>query len=708
MSLFEQKSLLAKLMATENMIIRQSKVATAYFDVLNRVLTVPILDRNISKELYDLFMGHEVGHALWTEVEGMKKAKSDKVNMSVLNVVEDSRIERKIKTKYPGIKSSFVKGYSELFEQNFFETEGKELSQYNFIDKVNLHCKIGASLALPFDDEEKMLLDEVESTETFEDSVEVTKKICEYMKDKLEEIEKEEKVKVKIVVHGGEGEKSEESGQPEDFEADVEIHVDAEDIKGLSKPNQGEEGEQSKGAAEGSGAGRNEQNIEEQIRSHTDDAYRKNESNLFSKGNEKYAYANVPEFDTSKIVDYKTVIKMLKEEYFVHDSTKFNEYRRESAKIVSYLVKEFELRKNAAQMKKASVAKTGDLNMNRLFSYKFTEDIFKKVTVVPQGQSHGLVMFLDWSGSMAKHFANTMKQLINLVLFCKKVNIPYEVYCFIDGLGYEMNYRDAQRKNGDLIVEEFTIVNLLSSRMSSVDFTYAASALMRMSGADNSSNRVRLPSFLSMSGTPLNETVIAAMEIVPQFQKKHRLQIVNTVFLTDGEGNSIRNVWQNGYGTLEKHSHMIIRDPKTRHEEIADNTVHGYGISNSSQQFDALIRLLKYRTNAHVIGFFVGEMRDVHQRIEYFFGRQESSQSTYALIDKKKEEFRKKDSLIATNTSFDDYYILRSNGLDTDDDEELTFKSNATTRGMASAFAKYAGNKVSSRVILNRFIGLIS
>ena len=211
MSLFEQKSLLAKLMATENMIIRQSKVATASFDVLNRVLTVPILDRNISKELYDLFMGHEVGHALWTEVEGMKKAKSDKVNMSVLNVVEDSRIERKIKTKYPGIKSSFVKGYSELFEQNFFETEGKELSQYNFIDKVNLHCKIGASLALPFDDEEKMLLDEVESTETFEDSVEVTKKICEYMKDKLEEIEKEEKVKVKIVVHGGEGEKSEEN-----------------------------------------------------------------------------------------------------------------------------------------------------------------------------------------------------------------------------------------------------------------------------------------------------------------------------------------------------------------------------------------------------------------------------------------------------------------------------------------------------------------
>ena len=99
MSLFEQKSLLAKLMATENMIIRQSNVATASFDILNRVLTVPILDRNLSKEIYDLFMGHECGHALWTPLEGMKQAKADKVNMSVLNVVEDSRIERKIKNK---------------------------------------------------------------------------------------------------------------------------------------------------------------------------------------------------------------------------------------------------------------------------------------------------------------------------------------------------------------------------------------------------------------------------------------------------------------------------------------------------------------------------------------------------------------------------------------------------------------------------------
>ena len=146
MSLFEQKSLLAKLMATENMIIRQDNVPTASFDILNRVLTVPILDRNLSKEVYDLFMGHECGHALWTPVDGMKKAKADKVNMSILNVVEDSRIERKIKNKYPGIKAPFIRAYNELYERDFFGTNEKNLDEFNFIDRVNLHCKIGAAL----------------------------------------------------------------------------------------------------------------------------------------------------------------------------------------------------------------------------------------------------------------------------------------------------------------------------------------------------------------------------------------------------------------------------------------------------------------------------------------------------------------------------------------------------------------------------------
>ena len=303
MSLFEQKSLLAKLMATENMMIRQGNVPTASFDVLNRVLTVPVLDKNLSKELYDLFMGHECGHALWTPLEGMKKAKEEKVNMSVLNVVEDSRIERKIKNKYPGIKTPFVKAYSELFEKNFFETEGKDLSKFNFIDRVNLHCKIGASLTLPFTEEERQLLNEVESTETYDDVVKVTKKICEFMKDQLQEEQEKQLIKVKILVpadNDSQDDNSEGEGQGEgegNDDADVEILVQSQNSEEKSSDKEGEEQKSSEKSQTGSGAGG--QNLEESIRSFTDDALKRNEKNLFSKETSPFFQPNGPEVPSS-------------------------------------------------------------------------------------------------------------------------------------------------------------------------------------------------------------------------------------------------------------------------------------------------------------------------------------------------------------------------------------------------------------------------
>lgn len=727
MSLFEQKSLLAKLMATENITIRQDSVATACFDVQNRILTVPILDSELSKEVYDLFMGHECGHALWTPLDGMKKARSDKVNMSVLNVVEDSRIERKIKNKYPGIKAPFIKAYSELYEKNFFETQDKDITDYNFIDRVNLHCKIGASLALPFDEDERKLLDEVESTESFDDVIAVAKKICEKMKEQLTE----QQVKVKVVVYGDDGdEENEQSSDGNDNsgeEADIEIQVNGEKSDKSDKDEtksekseektekgaQGQEEKDSKNSPEsGDGAGMSEKDLDEQIRSFTDDAYKKNENNLFSNKNVKYIYGNIPKFNMNKIMDYKVMINKIKNECYVVDNKDFISYRLESAKVVSYLVKEFELRKNADQMKRASTAKTGDLNMNRLYSFNFTDDIFKKISVIPQGKSHGLVMFLDWSGSMAKHFGNTVKQLLNLVMFCKKVNIPFEVYSFVEHTDHEYmcNY---EAKVGDIYMNQFGLINLLSNRMSSSDFTFAAAALMKMSGAsrtDKSWYHIHMPSFMHMNGTPLNEAVVAAFEIVPDFQRKNRLQIVNTVFLTDGEGSPVSGVYDAHSSRYHKFTHMVIRDPKTRHEETYERNKYYYGGHSGLAQTDCLIRLLKLRTGSHVIGFFVGEAKDVTMRAGYFFPKLEHMEINDRLkfYEKLKNDFRKNSSLVVESTGFDDYYVLRSNGLDTDDDEELTFKENSTTRGMVTAFSKYTANKISSRVVLNRFIGLIS
>jgi len=721
-------------MATENLHIEQRKVPTASFDVQNRILTIPILENGISSQLYDLFMGHEVGHALYTPEDGMKKAYDLKYSMSVMNVLEDSRIERKIKNKYPGIRQSFIRAYKELVDQDFFGTAGKDLNELNFIDRVNLYCKGGASTGIKFDDIETELLEEIENTQTYDDVIEVYKKVSDYMKTQEEENPEEESGTQKI---DGElsdeemdemleeilGEKSDE--QPEEDNkkskaSDKEEFVNEEVTKSY-KPQSGDsEGiDDQSGKNQGAGAGgRKTKQVEEPV-SETDESYRKNESRMFSSSSLEYGYGNVPDLNTDRIiVDHSIVWSRYEDdvtfkykelgghksewkEFLVKDKEEFLKFREDSKKVVSYLVKEFELRKNADQMKRASISKTGELNMSKIFSYQFSEDIFKKITVVPGGKSHGLVMFIDWSGSMSDNIGNTVKQLLNLVMFCKKINIPYEVYAF------STEYEDIDKgwrhqnslKRGDMCLSDFRLLNLLSNKMSAVQFTKAAGALLRY----EQHGRWTMPEWFKLGGTPLNESIVAAMKIVPKFKKDNRLQIVNTVFLTDGEGNKWtavadgygRYLWSaQGYGS--KNQRLVIRDPITKYEVVVSTMA-------DNELTSAYIKLLKVRTGCNIIGFYVLPGR----QFSYVASKYMPDLDTVH-VDKMKKDFRTNKFQVITNGGFDEYYLLRSEGLDTDEDSEFEVEESASLKKIASEFNKFSSSRKSSRVVLNRFIDLIA
>ena len=700
-NLIDSKSLLAKLMATENLIIEQKKVPTAMFDVKNRILIVPVLDEKITGFEYDLFMGHEVGHALYTPMDGILKAVEQKIPRTILNVVEDVRIERKIKFKYPGLRNSFIRAYNGLYGKDFFGTNGVDLNEMNFIDRLNLHSKVGVTLGIKFDDEEKELLNAAENTQTYDDVIEVSKRIYEFMKQKEED--------------------RKAAQPPEEFEEEEEEHeVDGD---GDNYDDFGDDWEDSEEQPEGGnkqtsdyGDDEDTENIEhndsyeqkdvenDNVRAFTDEAYKQNEKKLFAESGKNWVYVNVPKVKTEDAILHH---KELYKKYRAYqngggvDPKHFQKMRKDTNKVVSYLAKEFELRKNAEQLKRASVAKTGDLDMKRIFSYQFNEDIFKKISVVPNGKSHGLVMFLDWSGSMCDHLENTVKQLLSLVMFCKKVNIPYEVYSFATPESYDSkDYKQVPKLN-DIVLGNFQLLNILSSTMSASQFSYAASALVHMSRYPR-----YCPVWMTLGGTPLNEAVISAMEIIPEFQKKYKLQVVNTVFLTDGEGHNMRRVFSdindiiiptniNDYGYGASPSALVIRDPITRREERLEN------IYSSSAQTAALVKLLKARTNCNVLGFYVISGREFGKKCYDFYPRT-------ANYDAIKTNFRKNKYAVVTTAGFDEYYVLRSEALDTDEDGTFEVKENATTRGLVSAFSKYAGGRVANRIVLNRFIGLVS
>jgi hypothetical protein len=158
------------------------------------------------------------------------------------------------------------------------------------------------------------------------------------------------------------------------------------------------------------------------------------------------------------------------------------------------MVKEFEMKKAATAYRRAQTSNSGVVNPLKLHSYKFNNDIFKRLTVLPDGKNHGLMMFIDWSGSMSDKLFDTIKQLMNLTMFCKKVNIPFEVYAFNNGrwqperkrIGAKAKYQD-----NDLSVDEsFRMLNFISSRMNAKEYEQGMTNLYALGKSRHHSNYV--------------------------------------------------------------------------------------------------------------------------------------------------------------------------------------------------------------------------
>jgi hypothetical protein len=128
----EVKSQLAKLLATEDIVVEHKHVETAQFNVQTRVLILPLWEK-ASNAVYDMLVGHEVGHALFTPNEDPPEG----IPHNFLNVCEDARIEKLMKRKYMGLAKSFYNGYNELHDQDFFDLEDEDIDNFNLLNQTH-------------------------------------------------------------------------------------------------------------------------------------------------------------------------------------------------------------------------------------------------------------------------------------------------------------------------------------------------------------------------------------------------------------------------------------------------------------------------------------------------------------------------------------------------------------------------------------------
>ena len=400
----------------------------------------------------------------------------------------------------------------------------------------------------------------------------------------------------------------------------------------------------------------------------------------------------------------------------------YREFRKQSQKEVNYLVKEFECKKSADAYARAGVAKTGVLDTSKLHTYKYNEDLFKKITVVPDGKNHGMIFLLDWSGSMAYEILPTVKQLIKLTSFCKKVQIPFEVYAFTNewviaqraidnggeydfgtryyGAEYGCDHEGIEKNKIFIDPRFFHLVNFISSRSNAREYERQCKNLYREANYyHRRGGYVKYSSTpgLGLSGTPLNEGIILLNYIIPNFKRDNDLQKVNICILTDGEANP------SAYGAAV---HYTDEDEKIRPRRCDYKVVlrdrktgRVYGNFAYQEETNIFIQQLQDRfPEVNVLGFRILAGNQLSNFVHRF--------ARNVFYDDVQKQWRKEKSAIIPNpVSYTALYALSNK--DMDEEAVLDVNEGAAKAEISRAFKKMIKSKATSKKILNSFIDYV-
>ena len=734
------KNTIAKLLAEEDIFVVHKQMDTAYFDVKNRELGLPIWKENTMEAAEEeLLVCHEIGHALYTPLDMLENSQLRKIDHSVVNVLEDARIEKKVKNKYLGTVRLFNAGYESLIKKDFFGTSGKDLSDFNLIDRINLFFKGNTDVV--FSDEEKVWVDRTAKTETPDDVLDLAEELLAWMADNPESMgipddsdetddSGEESTEGSGSGSGDEnGENEDGSDDRNDAGSDNSTPDDAEsgEDKGLDTADKSDVIE---GGTDGEGAA-----ATPNITAETAEKFGKSLQEARDLGATSYDYVRVNDLDLKQIVvPYKTIIAenekhYEKDTFFKETLSEVEDLKKSSKKTVAYMVKEFEMKKSADAYARAAVSKTGSLDMGKLHTYKYNEDLFRKVTTLPGATNHGLVMCLDWSGSMAENLKGTLTQLFNLVWFCRRTKIPFEVYAFSDNYA-KKGGMTIDKEAGAFDIRDFAMLNVLSSKMNTKEEMTVMHILWMIANQWGYRNWVhagypqRARSRYQLGGTPLNEAIIAMMKIVPKFKIDNNLQKVHSVFLTDGAGNSLRgkNEWQlitaEGHENYGEHylgvsglgKNTIVTDPVTNTTITAEESDYSW----SWGETPTLLKLLKKRVpDMNIVGFFVAGSgkygRVTSDTLRYAVDGWRYEDRTSDLIKNALKELKKNNVFVTKQKGYDEYYVLPGAGqLEVENFELSDELVGASKAKLKSAFGKSASGRVSSRPLLNKFIAMVA
>ena len=738
------KSQLAKLLATENITVQENNVKTASFDVVNRILTLPIFKTD-SKDVTDMLIAHECAHALYTPTKSWQDITDDDELRSYINVLEDTRIDKLVQSKYPGIVRNYENGFDILNSKNFFGIKDKNINtDLMLIDKINLRSKSLNRLSFIFSNDDNKWLKKVDDIKTFKDVVKVAKDMLNWQKKQVDQMKKLPNFDELSIAKNYEltdkkpddtNTTDQDSNDDNAKEADKQNASEGktESESDTEKPAVGDkkekvEGEDKKKSGGAVGAGG-----DSSLKSITNNWFEGKKEQLMDTKT-SYSYKTIPDPILDKVIrSNKDFVNDMKQAFIRDKHTALNylpylkkEYKKflnDSKKTIMYLVKEFELKKAATAYKRSTIDKTGVIDPLKLKDYKFSDDLFKRLTILPDAKNHGMMMLLDWSGSMSDSIYKTVQQLIQLVYFCHKVNIPYDVYFFtseFENEGSRISYGRMsdgfKYKSGDMALDSVKLVNVANHKLKKIQLDESMMYLYWLAlHYDNRYCNYRdwdystpdspsLPREYYLGSTPLNEALVVMLKLVPMFKEKYKVEKMNFITLTDGGGN---------YGssqvfTTNDEGKLVATDSK------GDNDVyiykkkqytlprHSWGSGKTTMYLNMLRKLCNVKT----IGFYLIKRIRGYDTERYF--RQYNPKLTFEqrdkLYQKRKSDFSKNKVAVIKQDGYDDYYLVNAKDMKVENTDISQVNSDMKVGKIKQLFSKSMKGRITSRVLLNKFI----
>ena len=684
----DSKRAVARLMARENITVQVLDGAdTARFDTVRRVLTIPNWSK-MTVDQADLLLAHEVGHALFTDNAWIAEVKGTKGLFSYINVVEDARIERKMKAAFPGLARVFYNGYSQ-FHQNGPIFQGTRthlkhprtgamipIASMSLIDRINLHFKIGAFVDVPFAHDERGWVAKIERVSSLADVIEIAKALHALAKDRAETAQDQPEATPPSAPQDSQDQDSQDQDSQDQDASGNETADDASDDEGTEAAGgasddedadedgnetadeaSDDEGTEAAGGASDdedadeddeaetgtsetptgdTGAGNGDEPDPESL---TDEAMSDALKNAAEKRNDDewnalrnvlyeplaaetlrrhivpaaeyvdrcdraFATAGMWPTDTGYATGYASIL--------TYGQNLEREWVEKFGPTARQMAQEFNRRKNARAQARALVSKTGKLNVNRLHAYKFSEDLFSRMTVMPRGQSHGLVMIIDASGSMSRTFADVLDQLLLFAHFCHYANVPFEAYMFTDvGFTRDEAYETRQRSLSALtpvgsltITPNARLIGLINTAVDKGAFKRQVRNTLLLQATHRGSEYgyhttdkqrptaegwmalTRMPC-RGLGGTPLYSGIVLADACVGLMKTRLRLDKMTLVVISDGQdGDALQfmdqTVAQDGTVTaalrrLTDHMPVIVRDSVSKRTFSHVTTEKMYG-----------------------------------------------------------------------------------------------------------------------------------